>query len=102
MSEVLGAPDQAVDSVRAIRSFATPPKSIPPILPFPMGRASSQRLASLLYQSTWCGVPVSSAGTRRFLAGRAARAKLPRRNSRLVGVIGSSLHVHLGRFLGSR
>lgn len=89
--EELGAPDRPVDSVSAIRSFLwTPPKTIPPIRPLQIGRASSQRVLR---------VAVASANARCALAGRAARAKPPHRKSCLVGLIEASSHSGLDYLL---
>jgi hypothetical protein len=89
--EELGAPDRPVDSVSAIRSFLwMPPKTIPPIRPLQIGRASSQRVLR---------VAVASANARCALAGRAARAKPPHRKSRLVGLIEASSHSGLDYLL---
>ena len=46
-----GSPDQSVSSFRSIRSFFTPPQTMPPSRPLPITDASVQRLAGRRYQS---------------------------------------------------
>jgi hypothetical protein len=78
---VAGAPDQAVNSDSAIRSTVVPPKTIPPNRPFPMGRASSQRSAGFVYQSSCLFMPdcARSEGTK---CGSTTVASPPRKKLR--------------------
>src|SRR5438552_16111786 len=82
-SLVLGAPDHAVDSESAMRSFVAPPKTMPPSRPLPIGSAPSQRSAGRAYHSSSCELP-STDNSIVELCGRAATAIPTCRNLRLV------------------
>src|SRR3954452_14940961 len=69
------SPAQIESSLSWIRSFSTPPNTIPPRRPLPMGSASTHFEAGCLYQSRFA---LSAALAPQGIAKRAERARILR------------------------